>query len=178
MSTGKIEIFDQSGTDPIVIAPSSPRWAADAHKWMRAVSNVVSDSDHRVEHIGSTSVPGLAAKPVIDILVPVTHLAHEESYLPGIEGLGLILRAREADNRFFRPPAGRPRTVHVHVCEIGSSWESAHLRFRDALIASPGFAEEYALLKERLANEFTADREAYTRGKSDFIKSVLSSAGK
>nr|WP_145997509.1 GrpB family protein [Brevibacterium sp. 239c] len=103
MSTGKIEIFDQSGTDPIVIAPSSPRWAADAHKWMRAVSNVVSDSDHRVEHIGSTSVPGLAAKPVIDILVPVTHLAHEESYLPGIEGLGLILRAREADNRFFRP---------------------------------------------------------------------------
>ncbi|WP_101574979.1 GrpB family protein [Brevibacterium sp. 239c] len=68
--------------------------------------------------------------------------------------------------------------MHVHVCEIGSSWESAHLRFRDALIASPGFAEEYALLKERLANEFTADREAYTRGKSDFIKSVLSSAGK
>lgn len=178
MSADKTETFDRSGTDPIVVARSSPRWAVDARTWMRAVSNAVSDPDHRVEHIGSTSVPGLAAKPVVDILVSVTHLEHEDSYRPGIEGLGLILRAREADNRFFRPPAGRPRTVHVHVCKIGSSWESVHLRFRDALRASAELAEEYALLKKRLANEFAANREAYTRGKSDFIKSVLSSAGR
>lgn len=66
--------------------------------------------------------------------------------------------------------------MHVHVCEIGSSWESVHLRFRDALRASPELVEEYALLKTQLAQEFAGNREAYTHGKSDFIEAVLLSS--
>lgn len=175
MGADRTEIFGHSGTDPIVIAPPSPRWSTDARIWMRAISNAVLDPDHTVEHIGSTSVPELAAKPVIDILVSVAHLEQEFTYRPGIEGLGLVLRDREPHHRFFRPSAGQPQTVHVHVCEIGSSWESVHLRFRDALRASPELIEEYALLKTQLVKEFASDREAYTHGKSDFIEAVLSS---
>lgn len=173
MERGTIEWFDRPGGEPAVIVAASPRWAAEATDWLNRIRDAIADPGVRLEHIGSTAVPGLAAKPVLDIQVAVPDLTDEPTYGPALESLGLILRAREPDHRFFRPPAGEPRTVHVHVCEIGSTWESDHVRFRDALRGSPETAHAYAVLKQHLGETVGQDRGAYNRGKSDFIRSVL-----
>jgi GrpB-like predicted nucleotidyltransferase (UPF0157 family) len=78
---------------------------------------------------------------------------------------------------FFRPPAGQPRTVHVHVCVMGSAWEREHLAFRDELRARADVVTAYAELKVRLAKAFGSDRAAYTDGKAAFIRSVIDSTG-
>jgi GrpB-like predicted nucleotidyltransferase (UPF0157 family) len=127
----------------------------------------------RIDHVGSTAVPGLPAKPVIDIQVSVTDISDEDSYRPAIESLGLPLRGREPDHRFFRPSAGSPRTVHVHVCGAGSRWERQHLLFVDYLREQPKRAREYAQLKLGLAGRFRSDRTRYTEGKNEFIEETL-----
>ncbi|WP_207632279.1 GrpB family protein [Occultella kanbiaonis] len=173
MERDAIEWFDRPGGEPAVIVAPSTQWATEATRWLNRIRAAIGDPNVRLEHIGSTAVPGLPAKPVLDVQVSVPNLADEARYRPALESLGLILRVREPGHRFFRPPAGEPRTVHVHVCEIGSVWESDQLRFRDALRASPETARSYADLKQHLAEALGHDREAYTRGKSDFIRSVL-----
>jgi GrpB-like predicted nucleotidyltransferase (UPF0157 family) len=132
----------------------------------------------RVEHVGSTAVPVLVAKPVVDLQVSVSDVEDEASYRSGLESLGLVLRARERGHRFFRPPAGEPRTVHVHVCEQNSDWEHRHLVFRDELRANPEVARAYGRLKQELVREMGSDRFAYTEGKNDFIQDVIETAGR
>lgn len=129
-----------------------------------------------MEHVGSTSIAGLIAKPILDLQISVPDIADESAYRPGLESLGLVLRQRESDHRFFRPPAGAPRLVHVHVCEKDSVWEHDVLRFRDRLRADPMLAADYATLKLSLADRFRNDRLAYNSGKSQFISYVI--AGK
>ena len=172
-----MEWFDRPGGDPVELREQSTEWATRAGEWIAAIRVALLVLDLRVEHVGSTAVPGLIAKPVIDLLVSVPDLADERAYRPALESLGLVLRAREPDHLFFRPPAGHPRTVHVHVCATGSAWEREHLAFRDELRARPDVAAAYAELKVRLAVEFRADRAAYTDGKAAFIRSVIDSTG-
>jgi GrpB-like predicted nucleotidyltransferase (UPF0157 family) len=100
----------------------------------------------------------------------------ESAYRPELEALGLILRAREPGHRFFRPPAGQPRVVHVHVCQRDSEWERDHLVFRDRLRADRGLAAAYAELKRQLVREVGTDRFAYTDGKSAFIRDAIEDA--
>jgi GrpB-like predicted nucleotidyltransferase (UPF0157 family) len=97
------------------------------------------------------------------------------SYRPALESVGLILRTRAPDHRFFRPPADRPRVVHVHVCECDAEWERQHLLFRDFLIAHPDWAVQYAELKRHLAAT-SADRASYGAGKRPFIEQALAHA--
>jgi GrpB-like predicted nucleotidyltransferase (UPF0157 family) len=72
-------------------------------------------------------VPGLAAKPIVDIQVSVADMGREDCYVPQCQAAGLQLRSRDREHRYFRPPADRPRDVHVHVCAAGSRWERVHL---------------------------------------------------
>lgn len=118
----------------------------------------------------------MVAKPVVDILVAVHDVSDEPSYRPPIESLGLPLRAREADHRFFRRPAGKTRDVHVHVSEAGGRWERDHVLFRDYLREHPEAARSYAGLKQWLAQRFGRDRGRYTEAKTDFIAAVLDQA--
>ena len=89
-----------------------------------------SRTGQRVEHVGSTSVPGLAAKPVIDIQVSTADVAAEDLYSAPLERAGVQLRYRDNQHRFFRPFPGRSWDVHVHVCAAGSRWERRHLLVR------------------------------------------------
>jgi GrpB-like predicted nucleotidyltransferase (UPF0157 family) len=168
-----VEWFDRPGSEPVELHEHSTEWAARADEWLGVIRGALPALDTRVEHVGSTAVPGLIAKPVIDLLVSVPELADERTYRPALESLGLVLRAREPDHLFFRPPAAHPRTVHVHVCATGSAWEREHLAFRDQLRARADIAAAYAELKVRLAVEFRSERAAYTDGKAAFIRSVL-----
>jgi GrpB-like predicted nucleotidyltransferase (UPF0157 family) len=130
----------------------------------------------RIDHIGSTAVDGIPAKPVIDIQISVPDLQAEDEYRPIIEGLGWPMLAREADHLFFRPADGHPRIAHLHVCESGSAWERAHLLFRDYLRAHPDRAQDYAALKRRLAATVGHDRPVYSRSKDPFIAETLAEA--
>jgi GrpB-like predicted nucleotidyltransferase (UPF0157 family) len=118
-------------------------------------------------------VPGLPAKPVIDIQVSVADLEDEDAYRPAIEVLGWPLRVREPGRRFFRPPAGQPRVVHVHVCQAGSEWERHHLLFAAYLRADPERRDAYGALKADLARRFRTDRIAYTEAKTSFIAETI-----
>jgi len=124
----------------------------------------------RIEHIGSTSVPGLGAKDIVDIQLAVASFEPQVAYQGPLERLGYFRRPDpEPAHRFFwlADASGR-RLVNLHVCESGSEWERRHLAFRDRLRADPGLRRDYERLKRRLAPLFT-DVNEYAGAKGGFI---------
>jgi GrpB-like predicted nucleotidyltransferase (UPF0157 family) len=167
----------------IVIAPYDPAWptafAAEAKRIQRAFGDLAL----RIEHVGSTSVPGLAAKPVIDIQVSVPSLEPRASYRTLLVDLGYThvpLGTFDLVYPFFKRPVGWPSTHHVHLCAIGSEQERDHLAFRDYLRRNPAVAAEYASLKRRLAVAFDGltmeSQEQFSLSKSAFVRSALARA--
>jgi GrpB-like predicted nucleotidyltransferase (UPF0157 family) len=136
-----------------------------------------------IEHFGSTAVPGLIAKPIIDILVAVHSLARAkaEAVAP-ILSLGYVYwRDNPKPDRMFfvkgMPPYGARRTHHVHITEpAGEMWQR-RLAFRDYLRSHPDEAERYAALKRDLAQRYAADRENYTDAKADYVEAVYRRMG-
>ena len=124
----------------------------------------------RIEHIGSTSVPGLAAKPTIDVLVTVTDADDEAAFRGPLEGAGYVLRVREPGHRMFRTPA---RSVHVHVWGDADPEVERYLRFRDRLRVSASERDEYERLKRDLAEREWPDVNCYAEAKGPFIASIL-----
>jgi GrpB-like predicted nucleotidyltransferase (UPF0157 family) len=126
--------------------------------------------------MGSTAVPGLSAKPIIDIMLAVQCLGAPETYARPLEPLGYAHHPLpdEPDRLFFRK--GRPRTHHLHVVEAGSWTLRRHLLLRDYLRAHPQTAREYERLKCDLAARFKLERAAYTQGKTEFIEAVVAQA--
>jgi GrpB-like predicted nucleotidyltransferase (UPF0157 family) len=126
-----------------------------------------------LEHVGSTAVPGLAAKPVLDIAAGYASGTEPLVYVPVLESLGYVYRGNAGlpGREFFR--RGEPRSHHVHLVEQrGAHWER-YLRFRDTLRADAGVREAYAALKLALARQHPRDREAYIAGKAGFVDGVL-----
>lgn len=162
--------------DPVVIVEPDPGWPRAFERLRSRLARALGPRAVRIDHVGSTAVPGLSAKPVIDIQVSVPDVDDEDSYRRAIESLGWELTGREPHHRFFRPPADRPRTVHVHVCGSGSDWERDHLLFVGYLRAHPERAAEYSHLKKELAARYTADRTRYTDAKDAFVRETLQRA--
>lgn len=172
MSDPDVEWFDQPIGEAIEIQSWSDEWPEIGRLWEKRLTEVLSPLPVRVDHVGSTAVPGLAAKPVIDIQVQVPDLSDESSYALALESVGTVLRARGAAFRFFRPPAGRVREVHIHVCEVNSAWARDHLAFRDALRGDSTLARDYERLKRHLAATVT-ERADYNAGKESFILAAV-----
>lgn len=162
----------------IEIAAYDPAWPAAFEREARRLRDALGAVAVRIDHVGSTSVPGLAAKPIIDIQISVRRIEPMAPYRAPLEALGYtyLLDTDLPDYPCFYRPASHPRTHHVHVCEAGSLHEQRHLAFRDYLRAHPETAAEYAALKRGLAPQFDAEvpaeREAYCEGKSAFIETV------
>jgi len=169
-------LIGETRNDPIEVVPHDPVWRARFEVWRAKLADALGEAAVRIEHVGSTSVPGLAAKPIVDIQVSMRDLEDEASYVPAIEGLGVGLRSRDKEHRYFRPVAPRPRHVQIHVCQTGSRWEFDHLLFRDFLRAHDHERDVYAVVKMQAARTFRDNRVAYTEGKSPFIKSALARA--
>ena len=154
-----------------------PAWPAVFEALAAPVREAVADLGAEVEHVGSTSVPGLAAKPVIDMDVVV----HSPDGVPeAIERLGVLGYVREGDmgiagREAFLWPAGAVRH-HLYVVVAGSRQHLDHIRFRDHLRAHPQVAAEYAALKRELAHRHGADRNAYADAKAGFVAAALSRA--
>ncbi|MDQ3484559.1 MAG: GrpB family protein [Actinomycetota bacterium] len=160
-----IEVVDYDATWPDLYAA-----------WRDVLVAALGATARRIEHIGSTAVPGLVAKPIIDVQVSVADLADEEAYVPALEAVGLQLRSRDGSHRYFRPFAGRPREIHVHFCEVGSAWEAEHLCFRDYLRANPDARDEYARAKRDAVAHWADDGWAYTDAKTEVVLDILARA--
>lgn len=159
--------------DPVEVVEYDPAWPERFERLREQLANVLGPVAQRIEHVGSTAVPGLAAKPVVDVQVSVAEIEDEAAYVPGIESLGFGLRYRAPDWRYFRPRPGLPRLAQVHVNPTGGERERAHLLFRDYLRAHRDRAAEYAVLKRSLAPRFGRDRIGYTDAKEPFIEETL-----
>ncbi len=160
----------------IEIVDYDPRWPQrfDAHR--DTIANALGAVALRVEHIGSTSVPELAAKPIIDILVVVEDSGDEGTYLPALEATGYVLRVREPDfdeHRMLRTPE---RDVHIHVFSAGSSEIERYLTFRDRLRRSDHDRQRYETTKRDLATQAWSDMDAYANAKTEVIEGIIVAA--
>ena len=132
-----------------------------------------------LEHIGSTSVPGLCAKPVLDILLGINSLGEVEAWIHSLGSAGFMYRPEYEvaipDRRYFVRPEAQTARVHLHAVVLGGLLWRQHLHFRDALRQEPLLREQYATLKRGLAIAHAADKAAYTEAKAPFIRQVLAS---
>lgn len=129
----------------------------------------------RIEHIGSTAVPLLPAKPIIDIVAPVHSLEASRPAIAAVTGAGYAYWPYKAEvMHWFCKPSPELRTHHLHLVPVGSPLWHERLAFRDALRGDPSLVSEYADLKQRLAEQHRHDREAYTEAKGPFVRRVLS----
>lgn len=170
------ETLGDMRNDPIEIWPYDLRWPAVYESWQARLTEALGGTALRIEHVGSTAVPGLAAKPIIDIQISVADMTDEVRYVTAIETVGVPLRGRDDLHRYFRPAPGTPRDVQIHVCNEGSRWESDHILFRDYLRANGTVRDAYGALKLDLAHRFRHDRLAYSDAKSEFILDSLRKA--
>jgi GrpB-like predicted nucleotidyltransferase (UPF0157 family) len=162
--------------EPVQLVPYDPEWPRRFARWRSRIGAALGATALRAEHVGSTSVPGLAAKPVIDIQVTVADIADEARYTGPLESLGLQLSNRDDVHRYFSPVPERPRELHLHLCQAGSGWEREHLLFRDYLRAHPAAAGRYLAGKQAAAVTWRDDRWAYTEAKTDVILDILEDA--
>ena len=163
---------------PVVIVPYDPSWPiqfeAEREILTRALSAWLVGP---IVHIGSTAVPGLAAKPIIDIMAGVRTLADSQPAIAAAGELGYSYAPyRPDEEHWFCKPSPQVRTHHLHLVPLGSSLWRQSLAFRDYLRAHPGLAAEYEALKRQLAEEHRFDREAYTQAKGPFIARVTAVA--
>ena len=160
---------------PITIADYDPDWPAEFEVEKARLLGQIGRWARGIEHIGSTAVPGLAAKSVIDIMPGVVSMADAETCSEGMRRLGYeyVPEFEDAlpDRRYFRK--GRPeQRWHVHIVEIDGEFWKRHIAFRDYLRESPETSAEYAALKRHLAEQYPRDSLAYTDAKSEFIRGI------
>jgi GrpB-like predicted nucleotidyltransferase (UPF0157 family) len=160
--------------EPLVVVDYDPSWPETFERLARPVRDSLADLGAEIEHVGSTAVPGLAAKPIIDIDVVVPSAAEVPAAIERLRGLGYVYQGDKGvpGREALLWPPGSPRH-HLYVVVAGSEPHAAHLAFRDRLRADPETAARYAELKRDLAERHHRDRIAYGEGKNDFVAAVL-----
>jgi GrpB-like predicted nucleotidyltransferase (UPF0157 family) len=167
----------------IKLVAYDPEWPAMFEVEAGEIRRLFGGLALEVEHVGSTAVPGLSAKPVIDIQISVVSLATLDPHLGLLASLGYVhvpLGDFDRVYPFFQKPASWPCTHHVHLCESGSEQEARHLAFRDHLRGHPETARQYLELKQSLAAQHHGatqeSRESYSLAKTSFVEAVLQNA--
>jgi GrpB-like predicted nucleotidyltransferase (UPF0157 family) len=170
--------------DPIRMVAHDPQWSMSYGEQQQRLSRVLAPwLVHPIEHIGSTSVPGLVAKPIIDLVAVVSDIDQIPIAVPALDGIAWIAAPEPTDaisrEMSFCTPSVQRRTHHLHVVEEASSSWRDWIAFRDYLRAHRELADEYGALKTRLAAEHGADpndRDAYRAGKAGWIRAVTDRA--
>lgn len=160
--------------DEIKLALYDEAWPVAFESERQRVVAALGELALAVHHIGSTAVPGLSAKPIVDLMVEVRQLDHAQACIAPLAGLGyaFVDHPENTDRRFFR--RGMPRTQHLHIVETGSACFEDLLDFRDALRTDSALREDYQRLKTDLSQRYRCDRAAYTINKSAFVVATLS----
>lgn len=159
----------------VVVVKFDPAWAGRYQAEAAVVQNILGKNCTAVYHMGSTAVPGLAAKPIIDILPVVRDIATVDAENPQFEAVGYEAMGEYGipGRRYFRKGCGDDETFHIHVFGQDSTEEiHRHLAVRDFLRTHPASAAAYGRLKLQLAHQFPWDIEAYCDGKDAFVKDL------
>lgn len=171
---------EQKHQNRVQLSPYQSEWPETFAREKSAIIQEVGDSTIPIEHIGSTSVPNLPAKPIIDILLGVEDLDEFTRYIPPLSQAGYeyVPKPELRTRRFFKKETNTNDTFHLHICEWkGSEWEEKII-FRNYLRANPGSAKAYESLKKQLAETYREERSVYTEKKGPFIQSILDLAYK
>ncbi len=154
--------------------PHDPRWAGVFERARASLARALAVPTTCIHHIGSTAVPGILAKPIIDILVEAQALDHLDAATPAMEGLGYEVMGEFgiAGRRYFRKSSETGiRLVHVHGFLKGSPGAIRHLAFRDFLLENPEVAQDYSRLKQRALEDWRG-MDAYIAGKAQFVQAT------
>lgn len=163
------------GREPAIVrvVDYDPRWPERFEAERARLLTALGQLAPRIEHVGSTAVPGLAAKPIIDMLVELDDPEHEERYLPLLEAAGFQLRVREPRHRMFRTPA---KDAHIHIWPTGSTEAKDYLILRDWLRGNAEDRQLYEQTKRALAGRRWRDMNYYAEAKSPTIAQIISRA--
>jgi GrpB-like predicted nucleotidyltransferase (UPF0157 family) len=162
---------------PIALVEYDPKWPMVFSSEAQRIAKAVGDRALRIEHVGSTAVPNLVAKPIIDILLIVESSANEALYVPALEGLGYVLRVREPEwheHRMLR--AQRDVTINLHVFTKDDDEAERMLAFRDWLRNNPQDRDLYAETKRKLASQNWKYVQNYADAKSKVVESIIKRA--
>jgi len=166
---------------PVRIVNYDHQWIVLFTNEKRLIQDVIGHIIVKIEHIGSTAVPKLGAKPIIDIIIAVNNLSDAKKCIGPLKSIGYEYVPEHENSmperRYFhkgKPP--KEQHYHLHMVELASDFWKRHLLFRDYLRTHPEVAQEYFELKMRLATKYSSDREEYTEAKTSFIESVVSKA--
>lgn len=170
----------QAIREPIRLVPHQAAWSQSFATERDRLLALFPHDLRAVEHIGSTAIPGMPAKPIVDLLAGVDSMAVADALFDQVLAHGYAtsraFNEMLADRRWFMRSVNGRRTHHLHIVVLDSPTWHKHLLFRDRLRANASLAQSYANLKVDLAARFEHDREAYTDGKSEFVASVLAVA--
>ncbi len=151
----------------------SPEWKTLYEKEEKLLRDSVGEYIIDIQHIGSTSIPDIVAKPIIDIGIAIANFEEGQRLIEPIQNLGYQYKGENGIPRRHYFVKGNPTTHHLHILEIDSDEWKKHITFRDSLRKNKELAEEYTRIKTELAEKFRNDRLAYTEGKTDFVQYVL-----
>jgi GrpB-like predicted nucleotidyltransferase (UPF0157 family) len=175
-STPGAELIGGREKRAIELVEHDPAWFEKFERHARIIRNALGGAAIQIEHIGSTSVPGLAAKPIVDMLLVVTDSSAEAAYVQHLESAGYVLRVREPDwrqHRMFRTPE---RDVHLHVYSAGCPEIQRILLFRERLRSNAADRKRYERAKRDLAALDWPDMNAYADAKTEVIEQIIATA--
>ena len=157
----------------IVVVPHENHWSEKFQMEAKRLKSAMPETV-KIHHIGSTSVPGLAAKPIIDMIMEVENIERVDGWNERFIELGYIVKGENgiSRRRYFIHGTEEKRSYHLHVFEKGNPEIVRHLAFRDYMMAHCEEAETYATLKKELAEKYTYDGTLYTEGKNEFVRNV------
>jgi GrpB-like predicted nucleotidyltransferase (UPF0157 family) len=160
----------------IEVADYDPAWPGLFEREADRIRAVLGKRVVRLEHIGSTSVPGLAAKPIIDILLVVPDSGDEPAYVPDLEAAGYVLVIREPERQQHRVLKGPDTNVNLHVHSPGSPEIERHLLFRDRLRSDPADRDHYQRVKRELARRDWRYAQQYADAKTEVVEEIIARA--
>jgi GrpB-like predicted nucleotidyltransferase (UPF0157 family) len=158
----------------IEVVAYNPEWRTLYKAEAQTITNVLGAEVFRIHHIGSTAIPGILAKPIIDIMVEVHDITKIEAFNPALMELGYQPRGENGipGRRFFTKNTAGSRTHHIHIYQVEHQEIARHLKFRDYLLAHPEDVLAYSQLKEALVEKFRDDPTSYTNGKDEFVNKI------
>ena len=161
----------------VVLLPHEKEWEESAREVIGRLGEILGDSAADIQHVGSTAIPSVCAKPIVDIALGMRSLAELESYAAELEGAGFIDRGEDQPGqRLYVLGDPDMRTHHIHAVVYGSEPWRNYLNFRDYMNSHAEAAAAYGALKKELAARYANERKAYTAGKEELIQSILRAA--
>lgn len=162
----------------VVLSDYDPNWEEQFLDEKRSIQEAIGPAILGMEHIGSTSIKGLKAKPIVGILLGIQSIEEVSELIEALRNIGYeyVPKPELMDRRFFRKGLWGQGTCHLHICEYNSSEWIDKCLFRDYLRLNAQAAHEYETLKEQLATHFQYNRQTYTRKKEPFIQKVITQA--